>query len=75
MLKGGHAKLLPCLVKLFNLCFSNGYPDTWVNHRRLSQKYARYVPKIPQALTHSYYPHHFNRYFPCQNVDRMQIAY
>jgi hypothetical protein len=32
MLKGGHAKLLPCLVKLFNLCFSSGYyPDTWSN--------------------------------------------
>ena len=32
MLKGGHAQLLPCLVKLFNLCFSNGYyPDTCAN--------------------------------------------
>jgi hypothetical protein len=32
MLKGGNAKLLLCLVKLFNLCFSNGYyPDTWAN--------------------------------------------
>jgi hypothetical protein len=40
-----------------------------------SQKYARYVPKIPQGQTHSYYPRHFNRYFPCQNVDRTQIAY
>jgi hypothetical protein len=40
-----------------------------------SQKYARYVPKIPQGRTHSYYPCHFNRYFPCQNVDRTQIAY
>jgi hypothetical protein len=39
-----------------------------------SQKYARYVPKIPQGRTHSYYPCHFNRYFPCQNVDRTQIA-
>ena len=27
MLKGGNAKLLLCLVKLFNLCFS----DTWAN--------------------------------------------
>jgi hypothetical protein len=45
-------------------------------HRRLcSQKYARYVPKIPQGRTHSYYPCHFNLYFPCQNVDRTQIAY
>jgi hypothetical protein len=33
------------------------------------------VPKIPQGRTHSYYPCHFNRYFPCQNVDRRQIAY
>ena len=40
-----------------------------------SQKYARYVPKIPQGRTHSYYPCHFNRYFPCQNVDRTQIDY
>ena len=40
-----------------------------------SQKYARYVPKIPQGRTHSYYPCHFNHYFPCQNVDRTQIAY
>jgi hypothetical protein len=40
-----------------------------------SQKYARYVPKIPQGRTHSYYPCHFNRYFPCQIVDRTQIAY
>ena len=40
-----------------------------------SEKYARYVPKIPQGRTHSYYPCHFNRYFPCQNVDRTQIAY
>ena len=39
-------------------------------HRHLcSQKYARYVPKIPQGRTH------FNLYFPCQNVDRTQIAY
>ena len=37
-------------------------------HRRLcSQKYARYVPKIPQGRTRSYYP--------CQNVDRTHIAY
>jgi hypothetical protein len=40
-----------------------------------SQKYARYVPKISQGRTHSYYPFHFNRYFSCQNVDRTQIAY
>ena len=40
-----------------------------------SQKYARYVPKVPQGRTHSYYPCHFNRYFPCQHVDRTQIAY
>ena len=39
-----------------------------------SQKYACYVPKIPQGRTHSYYPCHFNSYFPCQNVDRTQIA-
>lgn len=30
MLKSGQTKLLPCLSKLFNLCFSNGhYPDSW----------------------------------------------
>ena len=47
----------------------------WLNHRRLcSQQYARYVPKIPEGRTHSYYPCHFNRYFPCQIVDRTQIA-
>ena len=40
-----------------------------------SQNYACYVPNIPQGRTHSYYPCHFNRYFPCQNVDRSQIAY
>jgi hypothetical protein len=47
------------------------------HHRRLCRfkKYARYVPKIPQGRTHSYYPCHFNRYFLCQNVDRTQIAY
>ena len=31
-------------------------------------------PIIPQGWTHSYYPWHFNRYFPRQNVDRTQIA-
>ena len=30
---------------------------------------------ILQGRTHSYYPCHFNRYFPCQNVDMTQIAY
>jgi hypothetical protein len=31
-------------------------------HRRFcSQKYARYVPKVPQGRTHSYYPCHFHR--------------
>ena len=28
-----------------------------------------------QGRTHSYYPCQFNRNFPCQNVDRTQIAY
>jgi hypothetical protein len=31
--------------------------------------------KIIQGMNQSYYPCHFNRYFPCQNVDRTQIAY
>ena len=46
-------------------------------HRRLCRvkQYVHYVPKIPQGRTHSYYPCHFNCYFPCQNVYRTQIAY
>jgi hypothetical protein len=40
-----------------------------------SQIYACYVPKIPQGRTHSYYPCHFNRYFPCQNdANRLLIC-
>ena len=41
----------------------------------VESKISRYVPKIPQGRTHSYYPCHFNRYFLCQKVDRTQIAY
>jgi len=29
----------------------------------------------PNTNQPTYYPCHFNCYFPCQNVDRMQIAY
>ena len=51
-----------------------------LKHRRLCRvknmlaMYLKYH-NPPQGRTHSYYPCHFNRYFPCQNVDRTQIAY